>query len=66
MEQFISLVGIFVFFGLAYLLSVDRKAINWRTVVWGFAIQFLFGVLVLLIPIGFTILMLLAIWLLRS
>ncbi len=55
MEQFISLLGIFGFFGLAYLLSVDRRAIRWRTVIWGFAIQFLFGVVMLLLPIGFTI-----------
>ncbi|NJO80813.1 MAG: NupC/NupG family nucleoside CNT transporter [Cyanobacteria bacterium RM1_2_2] len=55
MERLISLIGIFVFFGLAYLLSVDRRSINWRTVVWGFALQFLFGIFVLLLPIGFTI-----------
>lgn len=55
MERFISLIGIFVFFGLAYLLSVDRRAINWRTVIWGFAIQFLLGLFVLLLPIGFQI-----------
>lgn len=55
MERVISLIGIFVFFGLAYLFSVDRRAINWRTVVWGFALQFLLGAFVLLLPIGFTI-----------
>jgi CNT family concentrative nucleoside transporter len=55
MERFISLIGIFVFFGLAYLLSVDRRAVRWRPVIWGFAIQFLFGLFVLLLPIGFTI-----------
>jgi concentrative nucleoside transporter, CNT family len=55
MERVISLIGIFVFFGLAYLFSTDRRAINWRTVIWGFAIQFLFGTFVLLLPIGFTI-----------
>ncbi|WNZ23469.1 NupC/NupG family nucleoside CNT transporter [Leptolyngbya sp. NK1-12] len=55
MERFISLIGIFVFFGLAYLLSVDRRAIRWRPVIWGFAIQFLFGLFVLLLPVGFAI-----------
>lgn len=55
MERLISLVGIFTFFGLAYLFSVDRPAIRWRPVIWGFAIQFLFGVFVLLIPVGFTV-----------
>jgi CNT family concentrative nucleoside transporter len=55
MERIISLIGIFVFFGIAYLFSVDRRAINWRTVAWGFAIQFLFGLFVLKVPIGFAI-----------
>ncbi|MFM7426236.1 MAG: NupC/NupG family nucleoside CNT transporter, partial [Elainella sp.] len=55
MERLISLIGIFVFFSLAYLFSIDRRAINWRTVAWGFALQFLLGMFVLLIPFGFTI-----------
>lgn len=55
MERVISLIGIFVFFAVAYLFSVDRRAINWRTVAWGFALQFLFGVFVLLVPFGFVI-----------
>lgn len=55
MERIVSGIGIVVFFGLAYLLSVDRSAIRWRPVAWGFAIQFLFGLFVLLIPFGFTV-----------
>jgi len=55
MERFISLIGILVFFGLAYLLSVDRKSIRWRTVIWGFALQFLFAVFVMRTGIGFQI-----------
>lgn len=56
MERFISLLGIALFFGLAYLLSVDRTAIRWRTVMWGFALQLCLGVFVLKVPIGFTVL----------
>jgi concentrative nucleoside transporter, CNT family len=55
MERFISFIGIVIFFVLAYLLSVDRKSIRWRTVAWGFALQFLFAVFVLRTPIGFQI-----------
>lgn len=55
MERFISLIGILVFFGLAYLLSVDRRSIRWRTVIWGFALQFLFAVFVLRTGIGFQL-----------
>lgn len=55
MERFISLIGIVVFFVLAYLLSVDRRSIRWRTVAWGFALQFLFAIFVLRTPIGFRL-----------
>lgn len=55
MERFISLIGILVFFGLAYLLSVDRRSIRWRTVLWGFALQFLFALFVLRTGIGFLL-----------
>ncbi|MCK6502341.1 NupC/NupG family nucleoside CNT transporter [Myxococcota bacterium] len=33
--------------GLAWLLSTDRKAIRWRPVAWGVALQLLFGLIVL-------------------
>ena len=39
LSRLVSLLGIFVMLGLAWLLSVDRKAISWRPVVWGVALQ---------------------------
>lgn len=33
--------------GVAYALSTDRRAIRWRTVVWGLSLQILFAFLVL-------------------
>lgn len=56
MERLISLLGIVCFFGLAYGLSVDRAAIRWRTVLWGFALQFCLGVFILKVPVGSTVL----------
>ncbi|MDG2616340.1 NupC/NupG family nucleoside CNT transporter [Thermoleptolyngbya sichuanensis A183] len=55
MERAISLIGILIFFGLAYLFSVNRRAINWRTVTIGFLLQFLMGLFVLKLPIGYQI-----------
>jgi len=55
MERAISLIGILIFFGLAYLFSVNRQAINWRTVAIGFLLQFLMGLFVLKLPIGYQI-----------
>jgi CNT family concentrative nucleoside transporter len=43
----VSLAGIAVMLGLAWLLSVDRKRIVWRPVLWGVALQILLAALVL-------------------
>ncbi|MDG2990437.1 NupC/NupG family nucleoside CNT transporter [Candidatus Synechococcus calcipolaris G9] len=53
MERLISLLGLFVFIGIAYALSVKRAAINWRTLLWGVALQISIGVIILRLPIGY-------------
>lgn len=52
MEIFISILGIVVLLAIAFLLSSNRKAINYRTVLGAFAIQLLFGALILYVPVG--------------
>lgn len=47
MEYIAGLVGLVVFFGISYLFSTNRKAINWRTVGWAFALQIVFALLIL-------------------
>jgi concentrative nucleoside transporter, CNT family len=47
-----SFVGMFVLIGIAILLSRNRKAIRLRTVIGAFALQFMFGALVLYLPFG--------------
>ena len=42
-----SLLGLLVFLLLAWVLSENRKAVQWRTVAWGLGLQFALGVLVL-------------------
>jgi CNT family concentrative nucleoside transporter len=51
-SRLIGLVGLVVLFGIAYLASNNRKAIRWKTVGWGLALQLLFAVLVLKLGIG--------------
>lgn len=51
-----SLVGMAVLLGIAFLLSKDKKAINYRTVGGAFALQFLFGAFVLYSDLGQTVL----------
>lgn len=50
MERFTGLIGIVLIFGIAYLLSNNRKAINLRLVVSGLLLQIVIAVLVLKIP----------------
>ncbi|MEE4272134.1 MAG: nucleoside transporter C-terminal domain-containing protein [Thermoanaerobaculales bacterium] len=45
--RLVSLAGIFVFVGAAWLLSVNRKGVSWRPVVWGLGLQLLLGAVVL-------------------
>jgi CNT family concentrative nucleoside transporter len=47
MYKLLSIIGIFVFLGVAYLFSKNRKAINYRIVIVGMLLQFLIGLLLL-------------------
>lgn len=55
MEHFISLLGLIVFLGFAYLISYERLAIRWSTVAWGFGLQFILAIFILKTSIGLTI-----------
>src|SRR5688572_13334733 len=43
----VSFLGLFALVGLCWLMSTDRKKINWKLVAWGMGLQILFGVIVL-------------------
>jgi concentrative nucleoside transporter, CNT family len=46
-ERLTSLLGLLVLVGLAWLLSVNRRKIQWRPVIWGIALQLLLGLVIL-------------------
>ena len=52
LDRSISFLGIFAFIGMAFLMSSDRKRINWRLVIWGVGLQIVFAMVILLIPGG--------------
>ncbi|UJF19716.1 NupC/NupG family nucleoside CNT transporter [Vibrio sp. SS-MA-C1-2] len=52
MSVLMSLIGMVVLLFIAYLLSENRKAINVRTVIGAFIIQFCLGAFVLYVPWG--------------
>jgi CNT family concentrative nucleoside transporter len=47
MGRFMGLLGIVAFMALAWAISKDRKAIQWRTILWALALQWIFAVIVL-------------------
>ena len=47
-----GVLGVVLMLFVAYLFSDNRAAIRWRTVAWGIALQFIFAVFILKVPIG--------------
>ncbi|OOB76766.1 Na+ dependent nucleoside transporter domain-containing protein [Clostridium haemolyticum] len=52
MSRFIGLLGIAVILLIAYLLSNDKKKINWKLVAIGIGLQVVFALIVLKVPLG--------------
>jgi len=50
MNHLISLAGFFVFAAVAWLLSANRRRVNWRTIAWGMGLQLVIGLLVFRMP----------------
>lgn len=52
MGRFTGLIGVVVILGIAFLMSNNRKAINYRLVLTGLAIQLSLAIFILKIPLG--------------
>jgi concentrative nucleoside transporter, CNT family len=52
LARFTGLLGLLTMLVLAWLFSTDRRAIRWRTVIWGLGLQILFAILVLKFTFG--------------
>jgi len=48
----VSFVGIFVFVGLAWILSAERRNVNWRVIGWGIALQLVVALFIFVVPAG--------------
>ncbi|MEL6853746.1 MAG: NupC/NupG family nucleoside CNT transporter [Cyanobacteria bacterium J06607_13] len=55
MERLTALLGLGVFIAFAYLTSVNRKAVRWQPVLWGFALQIIFALLILRTAAGLAV-----------
>ncbi|MBR1942599.1 NupC/NupG family nucleoside CNT transporter [bacterium] len=52
MDKFIAVIGMIILLALAFALSNNKKAINYKTVGVGLALQILFGVFIFKVPVG--------------
>lgn len=52
MERLIGVLGIAVILFIAFLLSNNKKAINYKTIGIGLALQFLFAIFIFKVPVG--------------
>jgi CNT family concentrative nucleoside transporter len=50
--NFISFLGIFLFVGIGWLLSENKKILNWRVILWGIAIQLAIAAFIFVLPAG--------------
>ncbi|MBR5555271.1 NupC/NupG family nucleoside CNT transporter [bacterium] len=57
MERFFGIFGIIFIFAIAFLMSNNRKAINYKTIGMGFVLQILLAVFIFKVPIGRTMFM---------
>ncbi|MFZ2147069.1 MAG: nucleoside transporter C-terminal domain-containing protein [Sedimentisphaerales bacterium] len=48
----VSFAGIFVLVGFAWILSADKKNMNWRVIFWGLALQILIALFIFIVPAG--------------
>ena len=48
----VSFAGIFVLLGFAWILSADRRNMNWRIIVWGIGLQILIALFIFVVPAG--------------
>ncbi len=48
----VSFAGIFVLMAVAWLLSANRRNMNWRVIGWGIALQILIALFVFVVPAG--------------
>jgi len=48
----VSFVGIFVLIGVAWLLSTEKRNMNWRVIIWGVLLQLFLALFIFIFPVG--------------
>jgi concentrative nucleoside transporter, CNT family len=50
--RLVSLLGMVTLLLIGWLLSVDRRAVPWRIIIWGLGLQMTFAIIILKTPVG--------------
>lgn len=51
-SKMLNVLGIPVLMLLAWLVSTNRRVVNWRVIIWGLIIELLFAIVVFILPLG--------------
>ncbi|MBU1098033.1 MAG: nucleoside transporter [Bacteroidetes bacterium] len=51
-SRVISVIGFIVILLMAWILSNNRKVVNWRVIIWGVVLEILFASFIFILPIG--------------
>ena len=52
MYNLISFSGMFLLMAIAWILSSNRKVVNWRVILWGTLLQLIFAFFIFMVPAG--------------
>ncbi|MFA5803936.1 MAG: nucleoside transporter C-terminal domain-containing protein [Melioribacteraceae bacterium] len=52
LSRVFNILGIPILMLMAWLLSTNRKVVNWRVIIWGLGIELIFALFVFVLPIG--------------
>jgi CNT family concentrative nucleoside transporter len=53
--HFMNLSGIIILLIIAWLLSNNKRVINWRALIWGISLQMVFALFIFVVPAGTTV-----------
>jgi CNT family concentrative nucleoside transporter len=56
-HNLVSLAGIIILMAFAWLLSSDRRVVNWHLIIWGCIIQIIFALFIFVVPAGANVFM---------
>jgi CNT family concentrative nucleoside transporter len=51
----VSFAGVFILLAFAWLLSADRRNMNWRVIFWGIVLQLIIAIFIFVVPVGSSV-----------